>query len=520
MLMAVAATLGGCGGTVDEPTDSTAQEAKGAITLSGTIFGANGNQLSGVTVRLTGSAQATVTTGAAGTYSFAGLASGSYSIQPSLSGCTFVPSVVSLNKVTASTTVNFDGSGSSCGGTSSNSGATSGSLSISGVVTNAAGSPVRGVRVQLSGSTQAVRTTTAIGSYTFQVNPGSYSVTPTGPCTFRPTVANLNNLRASRTQDFVAGSGCGTVPDAGAGDSAADARPDTGDARSDTADAPSDAVDARPDTGDARLDTGDARPDTGDAPSDAVDATAERCVPTTCAAAGRVCGPLADGCGTTLQCGTCGANQTCDATGQCVNNCIPTTCAAAGRVCGPLADGCGNTLQCGTCLTGQTCDATGQCVSPCDVSTTDCMRAQDKSPSEPAATRCFQCSSDNGCLDPAQQGGTCEDVAGTAPASCASVIGSTATPSETQVCLFTLKNIFSSQCAATLQEAPCLCGGTDIEQCLAGTAVPTGALYPVYACDISNTVSIIVNDFTLPSFGTGQANAIVQCAAAFGCNCF
>lgn len=31
------------------------------------------------------------------------------------------------------------------------------------------------------------------------------------------------------------------------------------------------------------------------------------------------------------------------------NPCVPTTCEAEGRTCGALADGCGETLQCGTC---------------------------------------------------------------------------------------------------------------------------------------------------------------------------
>jgi hypothetical protein len=157
------------------------------------------------------------------------------------------------------------------------------------------------------------------------------------------------------------------------------------------------------------------------------------------------------------------------------------------------------------------------------------MRAQDKSPTEPPATRCFQCASDNGCFDPAQQGGACEGVAGTAPASCAAVLGATATPSETRVCLFTLKNIFSSRCAAGLQQTPCLCGMTDVAECLAGTAAATGPLQPVEACDLGascaaptapSCTSTIVNNYTLPTFGAGQANAIVLCAAAFGCNCF
>jgi hypothetical protein len=44
--------------------------------------------------------------------------------------------------------------------------------------------------------------------------------------------------------------------------------------------------------------------------------------------------------------------------------CVPTTCEALGFICGPASDGCGGTLQCGTCDDPEldTC-CTGQCVS-------------------------------------------------------------------------------------------------------------------------------------------------------------
>src|SRR5690349_18837718 len=35
------------------------------------------------------------------------------------------------------------------------------------------------------------------------------------------------------------------------------------------------------------------------------------------------------------------------------------TCAGAGANCGPLADGCGGIIQCGTCPSGQTCGGSG-----------------------------------------------------------------------------------------------------------------------------------------------------------------
>ena len=74
-----------------------------------------------------------------------------------------------------------------------------------------------GVKVNLNGATQGVRTTTATGTYSFSVNPGSYSVQPSGPCSFTPTVVNLNNLNTSRTQNFVAGPGCVATPGTGGG---------------------------------------------------------------------------------------------------------------------------------------------------------------------------------------------------------------------------------------------------------------------------------------------------------------
>jgi hypothetical protein len=541
----------GCSGVSDEPMASTSEAVAGSISISGAIFDAKGNPLSGVTVHLGGGAQSTVTTGASGTYAFNGLAAGSYSVQPSLSGCSFVPSAVNLNGLTASTVVNFDGSGSACGGESQNSGATSGALTISGRVIDAAGNPVRGIRILLNGNTQAVRTTTSTGTYAFQVNPGSYSLTPTGSCAFTPDVVNLNSLSASRSQDFRAGAGCaGTAVDGGAPDAKEASAPDAKEAS-----APDAKEASAPDATEASA------PDTST--SDAKEAgPPDVCVPATCAAAGRVCGSLSNGCGGTLQCGTCAANQTCNAAGQCVNNCVPTTCAAASRVCGPLSDGCGATLQCGTCAANQTCSAAGQCVSNCvpttcaaagkvcgslsdgcgttlncgtcpsgtacstdgttcnpvaggcdtNSTTTACLQ------SRPAG--CFQCAVDNGCLDPAQIGGTCEQLTGTAPATCQSVLATSTVPTETQVCMKTLHDIFASGCAADGQETPCLCGATDAQACLGGSVTPLGAVYPVYQCDLGPAIADIKTNFNDLTRGGGMGNTIIQCAASLGCPCF
>ncbi|MFP2910090.1 tryptophan synthase alpha chain, partial [Pyxidicoccus sp. 3LFB2] len=83
------------------------------------------------------------------------------------------------------------------------------------------------------------------------------------------------------------------------------------------------------------------------------------CQPMTCAAQGLDCGIAIDGCGGTLECGTCAVGDTCGGGGApnvCgTGACSPTTCAALGKNCGPMSDGCGGMLDCGTCPEGQTC---------------------------------------------------------------------------------------------------------------------------------------------------------------------
>lgn len=155
----------------------------------------------------------------------------------------------------------------------------------------------------------------------------------------------------------------------------------------------------------------------------------------------------------------------------------------------------------------------------CNVNTVECFKTRDKPDSSPE-TKCSQCMTDNGCFDVNQMGGTCEDTPGTADAACATAIGSSSAPTEAQLCLRTLKDIFSSQCAATQQLTPCLCGTTDAGECLAGNVTPNGPLYDIYKCQLGTTGPQIASNFTIQTFGTGQANALAQCAGAFGCDCF
>ena len=71
-------------------------------TISGTISGPGA---SGASVNLTGASTATTTADGSGNYSFAGLANGSYTITPSLTGYVFTPAsrtvAVSGSNVTA-----------------------------------------------------------------------------------------------------------------------------------------------------------------------------------------------------------------------------------------------------------------------------------------------------------------------------------------------------------------------------------------------------------------------------------
>ncbi len=118
-VLAIAATsLVGC---ADETATTVSTESSALTgTISGTISDTQGRPLQGVSVALNGRTQATTTTGASGTYSFAlnvPDASASWSVMPTRGGCTFNPSVVNFNFITGSRVANFTGSGASCTGT-------------------------------------------------------------------------------------------------------------------------------------------------------------------------------------------------------------------------------------------------------------------------------------------------------------------------------------------------------------------------------------------------------------------
>ncbi len=216
-----------CGGRMDESTGTTAQALTadaGTITISGNVSDALFPQ-AGITITLSGSAQSQVVTDFSGNYSFSVTPGGSYSLTakgdpnfftPPFQSCLVVtPSNVNLNNLTASTVVNFTGSGSdpitNCA-PAEIMGATTGSLAIKGVVTSG-GAPVPGVLVSLNGSAQGFRVTDETGAYSFAANPGSYQVQASGAtcASYTPGVVNLNNIKATQTQNFQ-GTSCPPAP--------------------------------------------------------------------------------------------------------------------------------------------------------------------------------------------------------------------------------------------------------------------------------------------------------------------
>jgi sugar lactone lactonase YvrE len=159
--------------------------------ISGGIS-AGGSTLGGVTLTLTGSYNATLTSGADGTFDFAGLPDGTYTVTPSLSGYTFTPASKQLT-ISGSdvTSLSFAASGAS--------------YTLSGTITyNSAA--LQGVTVAVSGSSTTSTATDASGAFSFSLPAGSYTLTPTlGGYTFNPTSVSSTSLSGNWTgNNFIA----------------------------------------------------------------------------------------------------------------------------------------------------------------------------------------------------------------------------------------------------------------------------------------------------------------------------
>ena len=118
----------------------------------------------------------------------------------------------------------------------------------------------------------------------------------------------------------------------------------------DEADAP--VADVIPDT--TAPDTDNPDSDTDDSGPAARDTRMTSCTPKTCTEVGAECGKPKDGCGGTLDCGTCTGDLNCTADFRC--KCDPKSCTQLGAECGEPDDGCGGTLDCGTCKPTENCD--------------------------------------------------------------------------------------------------------------------------------------------------------------------
>ena len=91
------------------------------------------------------------------------------------------------------------------------------------------------------------------------------------------------------------------------------------------------------------------------------------CQPASCESLSARCGQAEDGCGGSLDCGTCGQGELCD--GSECRRCDAKSCGELGWQCGSGSDGCSGTLDCGDC-SGSAADGGGErchehtCCSP------------------------------------------------------------------------------------------------------------------------------------------------------------
>jgi len=157
----LAGVLMSCGGGAGGASNS----ANPTYTLSGMVTGVVPQ---GVTITLSGAGTGTTTTSAAGTYSFAGLANGYYTVTASLANYKFTPAnqAVAINYANAAATTIVSET----------------AYSLSGTVAEASAVPTAGVTMTLTESGLAsslTATTDASGNYTLNsLLTGTYAVTP------------------------------------------------------------------------------------------------------------------------------------------------------------------------------------------------------------------------------------------------------------------------------------------------------------------------------------------------------
>lgn len=177
------------------------QGTASTFTISGKVTTNGTTALSGVTMTLSGAQSATTTTNASGDYSFSNLATGNYTVTPSLANHTFTPANRTYTNLSANqTSQNFTGTPPSS------------AFTISGQV-KLGTTGLAAVTMTLTSPTPAGFTprtvqTNSTGNYTFADVPGgrNYTLTPSkSGHTFTPANRTYTNLSANQTlQNFAA----------------------------------------------------------------------------------------------------------------------------------------------------------------------------------------------------------------------------------------------------------------------------------------------------------------------------
>ncbi|PYT04265.1 MAG: hypothetical protein DMF65_02500, partial [Acidobacteria bacterium] len=161
--------------------------------ISGVVVDQSNHPLASVTVTLSGSQDATATTGPDGLYSFTDLpAGGDYTVTPSSERYTFAPAPQTFSDLSADQWSSFMG--------------TPLFHSVGGRVSDINNGGIAGVTVALSGSRTATTTTDASGNFLFADLPlgGSYTVTPSLRFyVFDSASKTFNNLSADGYAVFV-----------------------------------------------------------------------------------------------------------------------------------------------------------------------------------------------------------------------------------------------------------------------------------------------------------------------------
>ncbi len=169
------------------------------------------------------------------------------------------------------------------------------------------------------------------------------------------------------------------------------------------------------------------------------------CKPVTCGEVDANCGTISDRCGGTLDCGSCPRAQRCG--GSTPNVCCkPTTCAEVGANCGSFSDGCGGTLECGSCAGYDSCGG-GGAKYVCGCTPTTCAKVGANCGSVPdgcgGTLECGSCTGYDSC-----GGGGANNVCGCTPVACSTCGGSV-----------------SDGCGGTQDCGACVCAPGSTQDC-------------------------------------------------------